>query len=235
MPQKGDLDLSAVLTFVSTCASLFVLPAWVYTLGRVFSVEADIQIPMFRIFANLFITIGPCLVGFAINMFAPKVRVFVKRIAKPFMFVVLFSFFVLVIVTKIRSYMFIRWQHWLAGTPQNNKSSSVFLLLLLFVNDKIERIDLIVLDERSAHSMDRLFHRRLFRLHLALALQTDQDDRHRDGHSKCGRRFLDRHHQLPAARGRARHSATHGRRNDHHVTCILFLFYFNVVIHLLYC
>ncbi len=38
------------------------LPAWVYTLGTVFSNKAKISIPFLKLVLNLIATIGPCLV-----------------------------------------------------------------------------------------------------------------------------------------------------------------------------
>ena len=41
---------------------IVMLPAWVYTLGKVFSVKANITIPFLKLVLNLIATIGPCLV-----------------------------------------------------------------------------------------------------------------------------------------------------------------------------
>ena len=77
------------------------MPAWVYTLGRVLTEKADIEIPFTRLLANLFITIGPCLVGLAISRISPKIRAFTVKISKKFTLFLILTLLAGLFVTKI--------------------------------------------------------------------------------------------------------------------------------------
>jgi hypothetical protein len=91
------------------------MPAWVYTLGTVFSTQASIRIPVVGLLANLLVTIVPCLIGFALGQYFKKLKEFCMRIAKPFTLIVLVSFFVLLFVSKFYILKLIRLQHWISG------------------------------------------------------------------------------------------------------------------------
>ncbi|CAF0933343.1 unnamed protein product [Brachionus calyciflorus] len=112
---NGDLDLSAVLTFVSVLSSMVMMPLWIYTLGRVFSTKAQIKIPILGLFANLMITIVPCLIGLAINLRFPKFKKYALKIAKPFTLVFLITFLVLAFIAKFYSFKLLKMRHWLSG------------------------------------------------------------------------------------------------------------------------
>ena len=110
------------------------MPLWVYTLGSVFSREAHIQIPFIGLVANLFVTIGPCLMGLVLCYFFPKLKKFALRIAKPFTLVVLLSFLILLLTTKAYTFKLIRVRHWTSGKTDyildkpNSYISSLFSL-----------------------------------------------------------------------------------------------------------
>ena len=72
---NGDIDLSVIMTFVSTICSLclylqsylifytryfflVLMPAWLYSVGRIYTNATNIYIPFLRLLANLFTTIG---------------------------------------------------------------------------------------------------------------------------------------------------------------------------------
>ena len=118
---KGNVDLSAVMTFCSTVASLckffekknqrytvqliiiyvkVMMPAWIYSLGSVLSTKANIQIPFISLFINLLVTVVPLLIGLTISTFVPKARTFANRYAKTFLKIVLLSFFILIFATR---------------------------------------------------------------------------------------------------------------------------------------
>ena len=79
---NGDLDLSAVLTFFSTVASLVMLPLWFYTLGSSLSTNANIAIPIGKLILNLFVTIIPTVSGMLIASKFPTVKNKVARFIK---------------------------------------------------------------------------------------------------------------------------------------------------------
>ena len=70
----GDINLSAIMTFISTVTAFIAMPAWIFTLGSTFTAKANLQIPYLMLLANIFITVGPCIFGFLLSHFIPKVK-----------------------------------------------------------------------------------------------------------------------------------------------------------------
>jgi predicted Na+-dependent transporter len=101
------------MTFVSTLASLVVMPAWLYTLGSIFTNAANIKIPFSRLIINLFITIGPCLFGLTLSHFFPKIKKFVLKIAKPFTLLTVLSFLVFTIYVRFYVFTLVELRQWL--------------------------------------------------------------------------------------------------------------------------
>ncbi|KAK6022437.1 sodium bile acid symporter family protein, partial [Ostertagia ostertagi] len=71
----GNVNLSVTMTFVSTLASLAMMPFWISILGKEFlqgfSTEAKIQIPYAKITRSLVALVVPLLIGIAIKKWRP--------------------------------------------------------------------------------------------------------------------------------------------------------------------
>jgi predicted Na+-dependent transporter len=89
------------------------MPAWLYTLGRVFTNATNIYIPFFRLILNLFTTIGPCLFGLFLVKLFPKLRPIVLKIAKPVTLFALLSFLALTLYVKYYVFYLVTWKQWL--------------------------------------------------------------------------------------------------------------------------
>ena len=112
---NGDIDLSVIMTFASTLSSLFVMPAWFYTLGKLLTDQANIKIPFLRLTSNLLFTIAPCLIGLVLTHFFPKLRQFALKIAKPLSIFSLITKLSLLVYTKYYIFSLIRFRQWLAA------------------------------------------------------------------------------------------------------------------------
>ena len=130
---NGDLDLSVIMTFVSTIGSLgysnsfyfsvnntfknvfclVFMPLYLYTIGRVYTNATNITIPFLRLLANLFTTIGPCLFGLVLVRFFPKLKPFFVKIAKPVTTIALLSFLLFILVAKYYAFFLVNWKQWL--------------------------------------------------------------------------------------------------------------------------
>jgi hypothetical protein len=80
---------TANIVYISTYKSVtimllytVVLPAWTYTLGTILSNRANISLPFLSLIGNLFVTIGPCLLGLFLAYKYPKLKVFCFKIVK---------------------------------------------------------------------------------------------------------------------------------------------------------
>lgn len=87
----GDVNLSAVMSFVSTAASFFMMPLYFYTLGRFYMKELSIDVPFLGLARSLATVVIPYAIGIIISHFFPKSRPFVEKLIKPMMiFLMLF-------------------------------------------------------------------------------------------------------------------------------------------------
>jgi sodium/bile acid cotransporter 3/5 len=91
----GDLNLSAFMSFVSTVASFFMMPFWLYTLGQyAYLREMKIHIPFFNLAISLLTIIGPLAIGMIAVYFIPKLKPIIQRIVKPMLLALILYFFV---------------------------------------------------------------------------------------------------------------------------------------------
>jgi predicted Na+-dependent transporter len=88
------------------------MPAWLYTLGRLFTDATNIHIPFTRLLMNLFTTIGPCLFGLALSKCFPKLKSIVLKIAKPSLLIFLLCFLSFTIYVKYYIFALVNWKQW---------------------------------------------------------------------------------------------------------------------------
>lgn len=87
------------------------MPFWIYTLGTVFSTQAQITIPILGLSSNLIITIVPCLIGFFLSQKFPKLKMKALKIAKPLTLVVLITFLLFSFIVKMYTYRLLSLRH----------------------------------------------------------------------------------------------------------------------------
>lgn len=100
------------------------MPAWVYSLGKVLSKEAQINIPILGLLGNLLITVGPCLIGLLMSYLFPKIKKAALKIAKPFTLLVMLSFLIISFMAKFYLFKLVRLRHWY--------SSKFYTLMIYF-------------------------------------------------------------------------------------------------------
>lgn len=111
LQQKWQYPLNEIFC----CLNLVMMPAWVYTLGRILTREAQLSIPIYGLLGNLLITIGPCLLGLLLSYKFPALKKFAIKIAKPFTLFVMISFLILLLVAKFYTFRLVRLRHWYSG------------------------------------------------------------------------------------------------------------------------
>ena len=90
---NGDLNLSVLMSFVSTVFSFFLMPFWLYTLGtHAYMRHLKMVIPFSDLMQSLLINLVPMFIGMIIAYFVPSAKSFVKRIVKPILIALLFYF-----------------------------------------------------------------------------------------------------------------------------------------------
>ena len=81
----GDVNLSAVMSFVSTTASFIMMPLYFYTIGRVYTDDLKITVPFLGLARSLTMVVVPYGLGILINHFFPKTGQMVAKMIKPMM------------------------------------------------------------------------------------------------------------------------------------------------------
>ncbi|CAF1124907.1 unnamed protein product [Adineta steineri] len=88
----GDVNLSAVMSIMSTVASFIMMPIYFSTLGTIYMDELKIKIPFWVLLRSLAIVVVPYAFGICISHFYPKSRLFVKELIKPIMICIMIFF-----------------------------------------------------------------------------------------------------------------------------------------------
>jgi len=87
----GNLDLSLVMTAVSTVAAFFMMPFWIFALGEIIIDDTQIVIPYTKITTYAVMLVVPLLLGVAVRKCLPKVANFLVKILKPMaLFLIIF-------------------------------------------------------------------------------------------------------------------------------------------------
>merc|ERR1711874_341668 len=79
----GNLDLSIVMTAVSTFSAFFMMPVWIFLLGEIIISDTPIVIPYAKILTYGIMLVVPLLVGVSIRKCLPKVANILVKILKP--------------------------------------------------------------------------------------------------------------------------------------------------------
>ncbi|KAH7971292.1 hypothetical protein HPB49_021116 [Dermacentor silvarum] len=124
---NGDVALSVTMTFVSTIASIGMMPLWVFLLGRHMSPETGVlSIPFSNIIASLF---------------KPKWALALTKYVKPITIVVLIAILVLSVTVNRYIFLLMTWQALLCGALVS-WSAYVFGALAAFVG-RLSRAQII--------------------------------------------------------------------------------------------
>ena len=100
----GDVNLSAVMSFVSTVSSFVMMPLYLYTIGTFYTDELAIKVPFKGLARSLALVVIPYGLGILISHFVPRSRLIVKKLIKPMM--IFLMVFFLSFGTFVNWYMF---------------------------------------------------------------------------------------------------------------------------------
>ncbi|TKR72997.1 hypothetical protein L596_020369 [Steinernema carpocapsae] len=104
----GNAHLSVTMTFLSTLASLVMMPLWMHLLGKQFLVgyhpEATIKVPYMKIVSSLLALVIPLLIGVGIQKWKPNIAAKARKVMRPYIICVLV--FVIAFGAYANSYMF---------------------------------------------------------------------------------------------------------------------------------
>jgi len=90
----GDVNLSAVMSFLSIAASFVMMPLYFYTFGRIYTDELSIRVPFLGLVRSLALVVVPYSIGIGISHYSPKIRSIVQTLVKPMMLFLLIFFLI---------------------------------------------------------------------------------------------------------------------------------------------
>merc|ERR1712183_352839 len=111
----GNLDLSIVMTAVSTFSAFFMMPLWIFLLGEVIIADTAIVIPYKKILTYGIMLIVPLLLGVSIRKCLPKVADMLAKILKPMAFFLIVFILVCGIWSQFFMIKLIDWRIALVG------------------------------------------------------------------------------------------------------------------------
>jgi len=111
----GNLDLSIVMTAVSTFSAFFMMPLWIFLLGEVIIADTAIVIPYKKILTYGIMLVVPLLLGVSIRKCLPKVADVLVKILKPMAFFLIIFILVCGIWSQFFMIKLIDWRIALVG------------------------------------------------------------------------------------------------------------------------
>ncbi|XP_052815961.1 ileal sodium/bile acid cotransporter-like [Mya arenaria] len=112
----GDVSLSITMTFVSSVASIGMMPLWIYTLGSTLVDDSsDIRIPYLNILQVIASVVIPLFIGIFIKYKFTKVALFIIKVLKPTTLVCIIVFLTVGIWSNLYIFKMFRPVHVLAG------------------------------------------------------------------------------------------------------------------------
>lgn len=139
---NGDVALSVTMTFVSTIASIGMMPLWVFLLGRHMSPETGVlSVPFTNIISSLIGLAIPLAIGMAIYKLKPTWALALTKYVKPVTIIVLIAILVLSVTVNQYIFLLMTWQALLCGALVS-WSAYVFGALAAFVG-RLNRAQII--------------------------------------------------------------------------------------------
>lgn len=112
----GDVTLSITMTFISTIASVGMMPLWIFLLGRQMSPETgSLQIPFANIVLSLVGLVVPLAIGMLIWRFKPTWAEKAQKCIKPLTLVVLIVILGLSVTVNQYIFLLMTWKSFLCG------------------------------------------------------------------------------------------------------------------------
>ncbi|XP_050304668.1 ileal sodium/bile acid cotransporter-like isoform X2 [Anthonomus grandis grandis] len=111
----GNIDLSILMTTISTIAAFGMMPVWLFTLGRTIFTDAHLEVPYGHISSYVFALVVPLTIGYLINRYLKKTGAFLGRILKGFSSLLILFIIIFAIVTNLYLFELFSWRIVVAG------------------------------------------------------------------------------------------------------------------------
>ncbi|XP_030754009.1 ileal sodium/bile acid cotransporter-like isoform X2 [Sitophilus oryzae] len=112
---EGNIELSILMTTISTIAAFGFMPMWLFTLGKTIFRDADLEMPYAHITSFVFALLVPLGIGYLINRYLKKTGAFMGRILKGFSSLLILFIIIFAIVTNLYLFELFSWRIVVAG------------------------------------------------------------------------------------------------------------------------
>lgn len=107
---EGNMDLSIIMTTVSTIAAFGMIPLWVFTLGRVIFDSGNLDVPYMQITTYVLGLLIPLGMGFLIQRYLKRFAGFMKRILKGLSVSLILFIIIFAIITNLYLFELFSWR-----------------------------------------------------------------------------------------------------------------------------
>lgn len=107
---EGNLNLSIVMTTISTIAAFGMMPFWLFTLGQLIFKSSNLEVPYKHITTYVFALVIPLAIGYLIQRYLKRVAQFMTRIIKAFSSCLILFIIIFAIVTNLYLFQLFSWE-----------------------------------------------------------------------------------------------------------------------------
>lgn len=106
----GNLNLSILMTTLSTIAAFGTIPIWVFTLGKVIFDRGHLTVPYAKITTYVLALIVPLGIGYLIQRYCKNFADFLKKILKGLSVILIFSIITFASITNKYLFQLFSWR-----------------------------------------------------------------------------------------------------------------------------
>ncbi|GAB0098846.1 sodium/bile acid cotransporter [Sergentomyia squamirostris] len=112
---NGNINMSVLMTTVSTLAAFGLMPLWIFTLGKTIFDQGNLIVPYERIGSFALALVVPLAVGIIIQRYFPRLTRILVLVLKPFSTLLILFIVIFAIVTNLYLFELFSWQIIVAG------------------------------------------------------------------------------------------------------------------------
>uniref|UniRef100_A0A7G3AQQ7 Putative na+-bile acid cotransporter n=1 Tax=Lutzomyia longipalpis TaxID=7200 RepID=A0A7G3AQQ7_LUTLO len=112
---NGNINLSVLMTTISTIAAFGLMPMWIFTLGKVIFDQGELTVPYSRIGEFALCLVGPLIIGLLIQRYLPRVTRILVLVLKPVSALLILFIVIFAIVTNLYLFELFSWRIIVAG------------------------------------------------------------------------------------------------------------------------
>lgn len=112
---NGNINMSVLMTTISTIAAFGLMPMWIFTLGKVIFDQGDLAVPYERVGSFAICLVIPLFLGLLIQRYLPRVTRILVLVLKPVSALLILFIVIFAIVTNLYLFELFSWQIFVAG------------------------------------------------------------------------------------------------------------------------